>query len=415
MSDYKRKTDQIDWADYQKKYFDALMSFNATPSSFNKPGSIEDSFWNNAMEHWWKTMKINSGTSFENKNLFEKIVEQSRNYYFMSEQFSNLIEGISKYNNRKNDVTDFVNDKFEDLKSMFLETSNNLKETSENLSWGKFIDEVNWADFQKKYFDAYESPFEKLSSTASDNINNFANMFAGGINPDMEKLRDQILSIPSVGQNRETQDKFQNLIKLGAVYQDYSNQNQIAMTQLSQDALELMRKEILRMNDKGEELSSMRQIYDLWVESNELVYNEHVHTKEYSELNGKLVNSRMAFMKLSQEINEDIFSSLNLPTTRAMNELERRHYELRKKVNVLESELKALKEKSDNKNTVTESRSRSANMIATKKKKAKTSRKKVTKSAKKKPANKVTKPVKKKTRKKSRSNAANNDVIEIKF
>ncbi len=414
MSNNKQKSDETNWADFQKKYFDALMAFKSPSSFSNNNSSFGNSFWNNAMDHWWKSMKQQSGASFENENLFEKVIEQSRNYYFMSEQFSSLIDGLSKFKNKKNnDVTGYINDKFEEIKSMFSNTPNKL-------GWNTFLDELNWADYQKKYFDAYEDPFEIMKNSMSGNMSgetfDFSSLF-DGINPDMKKMRDKILSMPNVGHNREMQDKLQKLVKLSAIYQDYSTENQTAMAQLSLDALELMREKIIQMSEDGEEFNSMRQVYDLWVETNEQVYSDHVHSKEYSELNGKLVNSKMAFMKLSQEVNEDLLTAMNMPTTRAINELERRHYELRKKVKALESELKSLKEKAGNKNTVvaaesvlikSQSTGSTANVV-----KKKAAKKKVAKKAKKKKESKVAKPVKKKAQKKSRS--VKNDVIEIRF
>jgi class III poly(R)-hydroxyalkanoic acid synthase PhaE subunit len=421
MSDNKRETDEINWAEFQKKYFDALTSFNSANSSFEKPNPFAHSIWNNAMEDWWKSMKMKSGTSYENQNLFEKVIEQCRNYYFMSEQFSSLIEGISKFENNKNDVTDFINNKFEELQSMF-------SKAQDNDSWNKFLGEMNWADFQKRYFDLDENPFDNMNSQLSGNILNFANIYES-LNPEMKKIRNQLLSVPNVGQNREIQDKLQKLIKLGIVYQDYNNEHQLVMAALSQEALELMRKKILSMSKKGDDFTSMRQIYDLWIESNEKVYGDYVLTKEYSELNGKLVNSQMAFMKLGQEVNEDVLTALNLPTTRAMNDLERRHYELRKKVKELESELQVLKGKTvkqakvvKEKTTIVKDKAVSTRSNSTKKKKTtkkkvskKKAEKKVALPKKKKPVRKAAKQGKKKTTTRRRSSPVKSDVIEIKF
>jgi len=417
MSNDKNKFDEINWADFQKKYFDALMSFSSTPSSFNKPNPPGNSFWNNAMEDWWKSMKMNSGSSFENQNLFEKVIDQCRSYYFMSEQFSSLIEGISKFKNNKNDVTDFINNKFEELQLMFAKTP-------DNSNWSKFLDEMNWADFQKRYFDLDESPFDKMNSHLSGNILNFSTLYES-INPEMKKIRNQLLSIPNVGQNREIQDKLQKLIKLGIIYQEYNNEHQLVMAGLRQEALELMRKKILHMSKNGDEFTSMRQIYDLWIDSNEKEYGNYVLTKEYSELKGKLVNSQTAFMKLSHEVNEDILTAMNLPTTRAMNELERRHYELRKKVKALESELQTLKEKTvkkvnvaEIKPVVTKDKTVSATSNVTKKKKTarkKVAKKNVAKPTKHKSVRRAAKSAKKKATARRRSNHVKNDMIEIKF
>jgi class III poly(R)-hydroxyalkanoic acid synthase PhaE subunit len=263
-----------------------------------------------------------------------------------------------------------------------------------------------------------------MNSHLSGNILNFSTLYES-INPEMKKIRNQLLSIPNVGQNREIQDKLQKLIKLGIIYQEYNNEHQLVMAGLRQEALELMRKKILHMSKNGDEFTSMRQIYDLWIDSNEKEYGNYVLTKEYSELKGKLVNSQTAFMKLSHEVNEDILTAMNLPTTRAMNELERRHYELRKKVKALESELQTLKEKTvkkvnvaEIKPVVTKDKTVSATSNVTKKKKTarkKVAKKNVAKPTKHKSVRRAAKSAKKKATARRRSNHVKNDMIEIKF
>ncbi len=383
MSDKKQKTDETNWAEFQKKYFDALMAFNSPSSFTNSNSSLGNSFWNNAMEHWWKSMK--SGSTFENEALFEKVIEQSRNYYFMGEQFSSLIEGISNFTNKK-DIEGFINKKFDEIETM-------ISQITPNFSWSSYID-------------ACEMPFDWMKKNMTGNAFDFSDMYEG-FNFEAKNMRNQFLSMPGIGYSREMQEKLKKLVKLGAIYQDTNNEHQSVMARLSHDALEVMRKKILQMSKKGEDFNSMRQVYDLWVESNEKVYSDYAYTEEYAELNGRLVNSQMAFKKLSHEVTEDILTAMNMPTTRAMNELERRHYELRKKVKAIESELKELKETMNKKNTV---KSTKPVLAAKKKAKKKTSKKKVIK---KKIVNRVVKPAKKKAKKKSRS--VKNDVIKIKF
>ena len=111
-----------------------------------------------------------------------------------------------------------------------------------------------------------------------------------------------------------------------------------------------MRKKILHMTKKGEEINSIRQIYDLWVDSSESVYAEYVLTKEYGELNGRLVNSLMAFKKQNNEITEELLSVFNIPTTKTVNTLERRQYELRKQIRTLETEVKKMQKEVTAKN-----------------------------------------------------------------
>ena len=138
-------------------------------------------------------------------------------------------------------------------------------------------------------------------------------------------------------------------IKLWANYQENYQEYQSVMLRLNQEALDLMRDRIISTSKDGESIDSMRQIYDLWIESNEKVYGDYVYTKEYAELNGRLVNSMMAFKKQSHEITEDALSAMHMPTTKSMDELERRHYELRKQVNEMRAEISNLKKQSQQK------------------------------------------------------------------
>jgi class III poly(R)-hydroxyalkanoic acid synthase PhaE subunit len=427
MSDNKQKTDELNWAEFQKQYFDALSFFNASPSftGINNPfaasgnpfagnnnpftGSkpMNNPFMNSGMDQWWNSMNKGAGSSQANENIFEKLAEQSRFYYFMTEQFSNLFDGLSNFKGENEDVADFINKKFLNLKDMF-------SQAPENMSWSGFID-------------PYEKPFQAMKDSASNSMFNFSNLFQG-VQPEMQKMRDQFLSMPGVGQNREVQEKLQKLIKLAAIYQDHNNEKQIEMARLSQDALELMREEILRMSKDGEEFTSMRQVYDLWIESNEKVYSDFVYSEKYSELNGRVVNSQMAYMKLSHEVNEDILTAMNMPTNKALNELERRHYELRKRVKTLETELKNLKSKetkeskvSVNKPVLAKGRTEA---VVSKAAKKKTSKKKVAKKTavkkrvpEKTVAKKKDKSAVKKAKSKSASSKSNvkNNVIELRF
>jgi poly[(R)-3-hydroxyalkanoate] polymerase subunit PhaE len=385
----QKKNDGVDWSEFQKKYFDVLRLFNSPASFVDNPS--ENSFWSEAMGHWWKSMKADSNFGNEtlgNKALFEKIVSQCRHYYFMGEQFSSLMEGMTNLKNK--DASSFINKKFKEFESMFPQTS--------DFSWSSFID-------------AGELPYDLFKKSTPNNALDFSDLFEN-FSPEIKKMRDQFLSMPGVGYSREKQEKFQKLIKLSAIYQENNNEHQVVMVRLSHDALELMRKKILRMSRKGEDINSMRQIYDLWVESNEKVYGDYALTKKSSELNGRLLNSQMAFKKLNQEMNEDILLAMNMPTIQSMNELERRHYELRKQVKVMAAELKKLNKIINEQNTVTETKSVSKVRKKAKKKSvnstSKVTRKKISRK-------KATKKKVTKKKAKRKSSAVKNDVIEIKF
>lgn len=382
--------DELNWTEMQKKYMDALMAFKS-------PNFIMDSVWINAMDDWWKTAKTDM--PYESANIFEKVLDQCRNYYFMSEQFSSLLDGMNDSENNKDKLTDFINKSFKEIESAFSSGSNTF-----NLNG--FLN-----NFEQP-IDLMKSAFSNSSFDPGDILN--------GLNPDLGKLRDQMLSIPGLGYSREAQDKSKYAIKLLANYQENYQEYQSVMLRLNQEGLDLMRERIISMSKDGESIDSMRQIYDLWIESNEKVYGDYVYTKEYAELNGRLVNSMMAFKKQSHEITEDMLSELHMPTIKSMDELERRHYELRKQVNEMRAEINNLKKQLQQKNSKTVVVKKESKPVVRRKKKAK---KRVTanssnvvelKQVKKKVANTV-KTVKKKTKQKTKKTSADKGMIEIKF
>lgn len=156
--------DNINWSDIQKKYMDALMSFQS-PNSFNQPSKPSmDSFWVQAMNDWWKSVKPE--TPLENENLFEKVLEQSRNYYFMSEQFSNMVDGIANLKNKNKDITSFITKKFKEMETAFSTTQNNF-------SWANIMD-------------TSEEPFDLMKNAFPNMPFNSGGMF-NDINPDVKK------------------------------------------------------------------------------------------------------------------------------------------------------------------------------------------------------------------------------------
>ncbi len=386
----KTPLNDFDLADIQKKYMDALMAFKS-------PESKIDSVWVNAMDDWWKSAKTDM--PYESSNIFEKVLDQCRNYYFMSEQFSSLLDGINRSKNNNDQLTDFINKKFKEIESAF--------------SSGKNTFNLNG------FLNNFEQPIDLMKSAFSNSSFDPSEVF-DGLNLDLGKLRDQMLSIPGLGYSREAQDKSKYALKLLSNYQENFQEYQTVMLRLNQEALELMRKRIISMSKDDEKIDSMRLIYDLWIESNEKVYGDYVYTKEYAELNGRLVNSMMAFKKQSHEITEDMLSELHIPTIKSMDELERRHYELRKQVNEMHSEINNLKKQLQQKNSKPVVVKKETKPVVRRKNKTK---KRVTskpsnvvelKQVKKKVATRV-KAVKKKAKQKTKKTSADKGMIEIKF
>jgi hypothetical protein len=89
----------------------------------------------------------------------------------------------------------------------------------------------------------------------------------------------------------------------------------------------------------GQEITSLREVYDLWVDAGEAAYSEFVLTEEYAAIYGRLVNALMALKHHSQNLVDEAVGAANLPTRRDILTLQCRQQEARRQIAALRTEL----------------------------------------------------------------------------
>ena len=340
MSDKKKAASgDPDWLAMQRRYLDALSSLGAgnpfaaaspfqTASSFSPlnpfgapAGPAPGAPWANAMHGWWPSAR--PAAPDDTRDFFGKVLEQARHYWSIGAQFSKLIEDIAACEGNKKAILACVNARCKALQAASAAACN-----------------PGPADPAQQY-----EALLALLQTAGAGLSSWLEAGAGAFSPGagIGRLRARLLSMPGLGYSRETQDKLQELLRLWGEYQDNYQEYQSVMTRLNQESLALMQKAIIKRARNDKDIRSIKQLYDLWIESSEKAYGEYVFTDEYAALNGRLVNALMAFRQKQNEISEDILAAMNMPTMRAMNTLERRQHQLRKQIKTLEAELQALK------------------------------------------------------------------------
>ena len=118
-----------------------------------------------------------------------------------------------------------------------------------------------------------------------------------GLRQATDEVHDQIgrfLSVPSVGYTREWQDQNQRGARLVLDYQRASQEYLNAHARLGVDTIERFSKRVMERAETGQEITSLREVYDLWVDAGEAAYSEFVLTEEYAAIYGRLVNALMA-------------------------------------------------------------------------------------------------------------------------
>jgi len=369
---------QPDWFQNQNQYMDAWSSFRQfiPNSSSGIPPMVE------AMNSWWTS--ASPSLSGQNYDFYNKMMQQGQGFYFMGEQFSKIFEGMKDGKKQSEDWQKVLNDNFELMKSML-----------EGVNAGMHGIGVP-GSFTKSPFmtgGSYGEQFKVAEITSF-----------------IEKL----LSVPGFGPDRETQAQMQEGIRLLNDYQQVSGEFKEELSRVGVEALEAMRHRILEMAEQGEEINSLREIYDLWIDCNEKSYAKLVYTDEYSELYGRLTNALLAVKQHQGKVMDKLLTKLNMPTRQGMNTVLKRVQEMKRsqskstaKITALEKELQALRKLIEGEQK-SSSPATPRTTITRKKAKKKTAKKKVTKKV----AKKITKKTSnKKPRKSSRKSSANKTIV----
>jgi class III poly(R)-hydroxyalkanoic acid synthase PhaE subunit len=146
----------------------------------------------------------------------------------------------------------------------------------------------------------------------------------GGVQGEqLRQLSERLLALPPLGPFREQYAALQQGARLWQAYQDKCRAYRGVFYRLGKQALDRLQEKILAMGRNGQTIDSLRQLYGLWVESNDEVFSRYAASEEYSVLYGELVGAFMEFRRYSLTLLEDMFRQLDLPSSRSVGSLGR--------------------------------------------------------------------------------------------
>jgi class III poly(R)-hydroxyalkanoic acid synthase PhaE subunit len=303
----------FDWLEAQRKYMDAWTSFGKATGNHpfsNASGPVEVP-WAQALEFWWKS--VESASPDESRDFFGKMVEQTKAFYLVSDQFTRFMRAAADINKATENWQDKLAEQFKELKALFTNNQSDATQAFNGMMGA----------WQLLPMDTLHRTFSSSSFMPGDFLQDFK---PEGI----QNVTDKFLSVPGVGYTRESQEQFQDGIRLWSEYQKTLQEYNNASCSVVVEALENMHRKILVMAEEGQEINSLREIYDLWVDCNEDAYAEFVFSKEYSELYGRLVNSLMAFKQHGRNIVDETLAAMNMPTRKGVDTIKKRQQELRR-------------------------------------------------------------------------------------
>ena len=296
----------IDWLDLQDKYLEACRLFSQFVPPMQGNAALFRNPLTDTMEQWWKS--IAPYVPPDKREFVDKILEQSRIYYFLGDQITKLLNEINRAVEAGRDWELLFNKQFDEIKSAYGKMQSDAKETAHKMMGA----------WQLLPLDTLQRTVALGSVMPGD--------FLGPLkHDDIQKMSDKFLSIPGVGYTRESQEQVQEGIRLWNEYQKVSQEFNEALYKVGMDSLDVMREKILAMAREGKEIKSLREIYDLWIDCNEETYADFVYTPEYSRLYGRLTNALMAVKHHGRNLVDEALGALNVPTYKGINTLQKRH------------------------------------------------------------------------------------------
>lgn len=315
-----------EWIESQRNYWTAWSGLYQQALDSGSHGNTRAAPWAEGLDHWWKA--VSPGAPEPTQDFLRSIIQQGKGYLRMGEEFTRLVQGAATTSGAG--WQDLLQPKIDELKAAF--------------SPGRASEMMGAMGGMLPFFALPLDTWARMVSSASV----LPGDFLQGLKPDgvaegvADRLHDQIgrfLSVPGVGYTREWQEQTQKMGRLALDYERALQEYYSAHGRLGVDSLERLLKKIMERMETGEDIKTLREVYDLWVDCGEEAYNSFVFTQEYAEIYGRLVNALMALKHHSQHLIDEMAAAMNLPTHKGLTTLQHRQQELRRQLMVLRTAL----------------------------------------------------------------------------
>jgi class III poly(R)-hydroxyalkanoic acid synthase PhaE subunit len=317
-----------DWMDANRRYWEAwtrVWRQPAEPADSAPATAPPESGWAEALDRWWQLM--NPAAPPGSREVFERLIEQGKLFLRFGEGLSSTLAGGG---------------------SAFQSTEEWRR------AW-RAIAESWQSGFTTPPGGAgvgafWTLPFDTWSRTASS-ASIFPGDYLGSHKPEawgrlaegLQHDLERFLSVPGLGYTREVQEQGQELTRLVLEYQRALQAYAATFRTLGIDTVERLERRLAELATRGEPVTTLRALYDVWVDSSEEAYFALVATDAYAEAYGRMVNKLMALKKHGRNMVDEVVGAMGLPTGHGLNTLHQRQQELRRDVVALRRELENLR------------------------------------------------------------------------
>lgn len=191
-------------------------------------------------------------------------------------------------------------------------------------------------------FDVRQNPvLSALRASAGHGALN-VDQLLDGVKRFTEPFRQQMasgMSMPAFGQHREEIERNQALASALVDLQEPMALYQAEMLQAARRGLEIFELKLAERSEPGRELSSMRALYDLWIDAAEEGYAEVALSPGFRKAYGAMANAQMRVRQLIQQQIERSTAAFGMPGRTEMDSVLRQLADLRRRLGDAEEQL----------------------------------------------------------------------------
>lgn len=193
--------------------------------------------------------------------------------------------------------------------------------------------------FTKKWMESAEN-IEKIfkSNTGGGSGSSTGDIFKI-FNDIYQKEFSKFFAIPSLGLSREYQQKMQQMIDKGNVFNGALMEFMYFLYIPFEKSFKVVQDLLAKMAEEGALPSDTNAYYDMWIEQLEKHYLSLFKSNEYLDALGKVVAAMSDYKAAQQLIVQDYLQMFGVPVERDMDELYKDIYTLKKRIRKMEREL----------------------------------------------------------------------------
>ncbi len=305
-----------DWLQLQQQYWEMWLNLaQQLIETSTTQGNPSQPPWREMLDLYWQTLEPSFAP--EVRGIVRKFIDQGKNF---SQFNSALLEAVQNAASSKQPHP-WLNTWQANFGDMYNSFSKFVTEKDSPLNVWQLLYSNGW---RMMMFSIPMSPvnFESLD---------------GGLRENLEKL----LAMPTLGYTGEWQHKWQEGIKRWRAFQTAQQEYITVLNRISLRSVELLREKASHFAEHSETSSespkTMRAVYDLWIECGEQAYAECVRTEEYIQAHANVINSLMACKYYEQEITDELFATLNMPTRKELDTFSLRMQQMRRELKILQA------------------------------------------------------------------------------